>query len=65
MIFYHPGKNERSLSAKDSFDSLIFYYDLTLDPGDFYFILVVSGGWFPTFLVFNFLHINNIYIDEL
>ena len=25
MIFYHPGKYERSLSARDSFDSLFFY----------------------------------------
>ena len=29
MIFYHPGKYERSLSARDSFDSLFFLYRWT------------------------------------
>ena len=44
----------RSLIARGSFDSLIFYQDLTLDPEDYFFILVwvvgvdvgVGGGLF-------------------
>ena len=35
----------RSLTVKGRFDSLIFYEDLTFKCGDFFFILVVGGGW--------------------
>ena len=34
---------KRSLSPKGLFDSLIFYKDLTLEPGDFCFIWMVDG----------------------
>ena len=45
----------RSLTARGPFDSLIFHWDLTLDPEDYFFILVwvvdvdVGGGLFLSF----------------
>ena len=51
----------RSLTAWGSFDSLIFYYDLTFECGDFFFILMVGGGWGPTIWFFKSLDINMVY----
>ena len=62
---YPPGKRVRSLSARGPFDSLIFYYDLTLHPEDFCFIFggwwwMVDSGWGATFW-FNSLDNNIVY----
>ena len=34
----------RSLTASGPFESLLFYYDLTVEPGDFFF-KVEGGSW--------------------
>ena len=35
----------RSLTASGPFESLLFYYDLTLEPGHFFFLKVEGGRW--------------------
>ena len=54
----------RSLPARGPFDSLLFYQDLILDPGDFCFIWEEGGGW-RTFLVFNFLENDMVYTSGM
>ena len=45
--------------ARGLFDPLFFYWDLSLDPGDYCFIWKVDGGWWQVdgglFFSLNFL----------
>ena len=57
----------RSPTARGPFDSLIFCWDLTLNPEDFFLIWLAGGGWAvggvgcPTVLFFKSLDNNMVY----